>query len=147
MRDRLIELINNLANGEEPIIEGLEHWSDTIADYLLDNGVLVIDTNVVSPKNRPLITQCLGLPLDEIIERISEKKRCKMTKITCTCWDCKFCNEDSQCTAKEIKLTNGNISTVWEGRQDVWWCKSFEMSKEAQKNQEIIKKIFEKGGE
>ena len=146
MRDRLIELINNLANGEEPIIEGLEIWSDAIADYLLANGVVVIDTDVVSLKNRPLITQCFGLPLDEIIERISEKKRCKMTKITCTCWDCKFCNEDSQCTAEEIKLTSGNISTVWEGRQDVWWCKSFEMSKEAQEIQEKIKLLM-KGGE
>lgn len=69
-----------------------------------------------------------------------------MTKITCTCWDCKFCNEDSQCTAEEIKLTSGNISTVWEGRQDVWWCKSFEMSKEAQEIQEKIKLLM-KGGE
>ena len=40
MRDRLIEIINNCA--KQPImIEGLEHWSDTIADYLLENGVIV----------------------------------------------------------------------------------------------------------
>ena len=45
--------------------------------------------------------------------------------------------------AKEIKLTSGNIATVWEGRQDVWWCKSFEMSEEAkaiiEKFKEIVK--------
>ena len=40
MRDRLIELLNNCA--KQPImIEGLEHWSDTIADYLRANGVIV----------------------------------------------------------------------------------------------------------
>lgn len=46
-----------------------------------------------------------------------------MTKITCACFDCKYCNPNAECTAKEIKLTSGNIATVWEGRQDVWWCK------------------------
>ena len=39
MRDRLIEIINNCA--KQPImIEGLEHWADTIADYLIENGVI-----------------------------------------------------------------------------------------------------------
>lgn len=61
-----------------------------------------------------------------------------MTEIICTCFDCKFCNDNAKCTAKEIKLTAGNIATVWEGRQDVWWCKSFEMSDEAK---EIIERM------
>ena len=40
MRDRLIEIINNCA--KQPImIEGLELWADDIADYLLENGVIV----------------------------------------------------------------------------------------------------------
>lgn len=40
MRDRLIELIKNCA--KQPImIEGLELWADNIADYLLENGVIV----------------------------------------------------------------------------------------------------------
>lgn len=54
-----------------------------------------------------------------------------MTQITCACFDCKFCDENAQCIATEIKITSGNISTMWEGRQDVWWCKSFEKSDEA----------------
>ena len=40
MRDRLIEIINNCA--KQPImIDGLEHWSDSVADYLLENGIIV----------------------------------------------------------------------------------------------------------
>lgn len=70
-----------------------------------------------------------------------------MTEIICACFDCKFCNENAQCTAKEIKLTSGNIATVWEGRQDVWWCKSFEMSDEAKVFQQRIKEILKGGAE
>ena len=41
MRDKLIELITDLTNNEEPMVEGLELWADSIADYLLENGVIV----------------------------------------------------------------------------------------------------------
>lgn len=72
-----------------------------------------------------------------------------MTKITCACFDCKHCSPNAECTAKEIKLTFGNIATVWEGRQDVWWCKSFEMSEEAKETYQRINlwlKEIMKGG-
>lgn len=69
-----------------------------------------------------------------------------MTKITCACFDCKYCNPNAECTAKEIKLTSGNIATVWEGRQDVWWCKSFEMNEEAKAIIERFKEIMKGGG-
>jgi hypothetical protein len=71
-----------------------------------------------------------------------------VTEITCACFDCKFCDDNAKCTAKEIKITFGNIATVWEGRQDVWWCKSFEMSEEAKESYQIINswlKEFMKG--
>jgi hypothetical protein len=70
-----------------------------------------------------------------------------MTKITCACFDCKYCDDNAQCTAKEIKLTYGNIATVWEGRQDVWWCKFFEMSEEAKDCYKRIADIFKGGAE
>ena len=44
--------------------------AEILADHLLANGVVVVDMNVVSPKNRPLISQCLGRPIDEIIELV-----------------------------------------------------------------------------
>ena len=46
MRDRLIELINGLANSEAPMVDGLELWADSIADHLLENGVIVPPCNV-----------------------------------------------------------------------------------------------------
>ena len=63
-----------------------------------------------------------------------------MTKITCTFLECKHCSPIGKCEAKEVKLTSGNIATVWEGRKDVWWCKSFEMSEEAK---EIWKAVID----
>lgn len=68
-----------------------------------------------------------------------------MPKITCTCFDCKYCDDNAQCTAEEIKLKSGNIATVWEGRQDVWWCKSFEMSDFSKQIREQINNLL-KGG-
>ena len=61
MRDRLIELINNCA--KQPImIDGLEYWSDTIADYLLENGVIVppvrVGQTVYRLDNMPCDLKC-----------------------------------------------------------------------------------------
>ena len=75
MRNKLIELLSYFGDGYN--VENRRVYETKIvdiADYLLANGVVVIDTSVVSPKNRPLITQCLGIPLDEIIELISAVK-------------------------------------------------------------------------
>ena len=69
-----------------------------------------------------------------------------MTKITCACFDCKYCDDNAQCTAKEIEITFGIIVTAWEGIQDAWWCKSFEMSEEAKDMYKRIAEIL-KGGE
>ena len=59
------------------MIESARYWgsgtSAEIADYLLANGVIVCDTLALEMENRPLITQCLGRPLDEIIELVQAK--------------------------------------------------------------------------
>lgn len=70
MRKRLIELLQEYTDNNNG--GGSNHGR---ADYLLANGVVVIDMDVVSPENRPLITQCFGRPLDEIIEIISKSDR------------------------------------------------------------------------
>ena len=68
MRNTLIELI------DKAFLESDDNYgrpnTDQVADYLLANGVVVIDASVVSAKNRPLISQCLGKPIDEIIELV-----------------------------------------------------------------------------
>lgn len=54
---------------------------ERFADYLLENGVIVIDTNVVTSKNRPLITQCFDRPIDEVISAF-EKQIPKKPQVT-----------------------------------------------------------------
>ena len=46
MRDRLIELIRDLALSDEPCVDGLFEWADTIADHLLAEGVIVAPCKV-----------------------------------------------------------------------------------------------------
>lgn len=41
MRDRLIELLEKCGKSQMPMVAGLELWADDIADYLLENGVIV----------------------------------------------------------------------------------------------------------
>ena len=69
MRERLIELIKNSTQ----LISDDAYICERVSDHLLANGVIVCDTLAVEMKNRPLITQCLGRPLDEIIELVQAK--------------------------------------------------------------------------
>lgn len=41
MRDKLIKILQDLALSDDPCVDGLFEWADGIADYLLDNGVIV----------------------------------------------------------------------------------------------------------
>lgn len=66
MRDRLIKLI-----AEVQYMGGLE---EKLADHLINNGVLAVDFGVVSPRNRPLISQCFGRPLDEVLDLFRTKQ-------------------------------------------------------------------------
>lgn len=77
MRDRLIKLTRQAQS--EWLEKTYDHETkqkieEYVADYLIANGVVVIDTDVVSVKNRPLIAQCFGRPLDEVIEIITANK-------------------------------------------------------------------------
>ena len=42
MRDRLIELLEDCGRSQMPMVAGLELWADAIADYLLENNVVVM---------------------------------------------------------------------------------------------------------
>jgi hypothetical protein len=76
MRQRLIEMIKehirslHLCDSATYFFEG---GVKSLADHLLANGVIVCDTCVIKMENRPLVTQCLGRPLDEIIELVKAK--------------------------------------------------------------------------
>ena len=42
MRERLIELLENCGRSQMPMVVGLELWADAIADYLIENNVVVM---------------------------------------------------------------------------------------------------------
>lgn len=77
-KERLIDLLCNIPKIDFPKgsrAQGKSYQTaSNIADHLLANGVVVVDTAVVSPRNRPLISQCMGHPLDEIIDLIRAKE-------------------------------------------------------------------------
>jgi hypothetical protein len=74
-----------------------------LADYLLAEGFVMVDTKVVSPKNRPLISQCLGRPLDEIIELVHEKDEGRIVVLPCKVGDTVY---------RIVKLLNGEAKIV-----------------------------------
>lgn len=60
-------------------------------------------------------------------------------KVICATLECKH-NEDGLCTAKQIRLSDGHVHTVFQGFKQIWECKSFEMDKMCEK---ILKKLSE----
>lgn len=64
-----------------------------------------------------------------------------MSKVVCACIECKH-NKNGICKKKEINLANGNIATVYEGRQNVWWCRMFELSDFAKEINEMLRKVI-----
>ena len=90
-RKRLIELLRSAPRtdtvyGDIKLTEPAQTLQ-TIADHLLANGVVVIDTDAVSVKNRPLISQCFGYPLDEIIDLIRAKEEGRVIAPPCKVGD------------------------------------------------------------
>lgn len=69
-REKLIDLLNDGCNSCEKA--GDKSITEFLADYLLANGVIVVDTNSVKRENLPLIQQAFNMPLDELA-KIVEK--------------------------------------------------------------------------
>ena len=108
-KDKLAELIIQAIDtyATMPLVNGCRpELKYFIADYLLANGVVVVDMNVVSPKNRPLISQCLGRPLDEIIELVHAKGEGRIIVTPCKVGDTVY---------RIVKRLNGEAKIV-EGK-------------------------------
>lgn len=76
MKERLIELLDKKqVCGWKYVVDDYttDVFNEDIADYLLENGVVVVDTNKVSVENLPLITHIAGYPIDEVIEIMQAK--------------------------------------------------------------------------
>lgn len=63
--------------------------------------------------------------------------------VYCASVDCKYNGDKNRCTAKGISLSSHSVMTVWDGRQEFWKCKNYEMSEEYRNVLEMINKIQE----
>lgn len=88
MKDKLIKLI------EEKQIYGIDQAqknnrdillldNEELADHLIANGVVVIDTDVVSAENRPLISTLAGYPINEVIDLMQAKQEGRVIVTPC----------------------------------------------------------------
>ena len=65
----------------------LEEWLGIYADYLLANGVVVVDTDVISAENRPLISTIADYPIDEVISLMKAKEEGRIIVPPCKVGD------------------------------------------------------------
>lgn len=64
-----------------------------------------------------------------------------MPKIICAAEDCKYNSDKNTCTAKNINLKWTSCMTLWDGRQEFWKCKMYEMTEESRRLKEKLEKI------
>lgn len=73
MRGRLIELTRKAKKNTKGANCDLEREM-LFADFLLANGVVVFDTDIVSPENRPLIQTFAEMPLNEVFDLVKANR-------------------------------------------------------------------------
>lgn len=65
--------------------------------------------------------------------------------IYCASAECKYNSNTGRCTAKRVELSFHSVNTLWEGRQDFWKCKSYEMSEESKRIMDQFAKMMKEG--
>lgn len=124
-KERLVELIKDEIDCDRAGI--VPEW---LANHLIANGVLVIDTDVVSMKNRPLISSVASLPIDEVIDLVKAKEEGRLIVPPCKvgqtvyvitnkhpCYACKrcsdFCHRDCHIENKtELVVRKAKVDAV-----------------------------------
>ena len=66
-------------------------FEEIVADYLLANGVVLVDTNCVKRENLPLIQQAFNMPLDELAKLIEAKQAGRIVELPCKVGDVVYC--------------------------------------------------------
>lgn len=135
-KDKLAELINQAIDtyATMPLVNGCRpQLKYFLADYLLANGVVVVDMNVVSPKNRPLISQCLGRPIDEIIELVNAKDEGRILVLPCKVGDTVYSISGGKVAKGTAESIHQNLVGNERGRWIVtaWFDDFYANTKEA----------------
>lgn len=108
MRERLIELI------KASLFRHIDKsccLAENVADDLLATGVIVCDTCAIKMENRPLVTQCLGRPLDEIIELVEAKDEGRIIVTPCKVGATVFIIDDYDCDPYVIAVKVDGIKS------------------------------------
>lgn len=65
-----------------------------------------------------------------------------MAKVWCAQIECEH-NKGNRCRATEINLSVGNLHTIHQGFEQVWYCRSYQMSDEAKRQYDAVKQFLE----
>lgn len=91
MADQVTKLAELLKKADEnSALKGVTDYEDALidnAEYLVANGVVVLDMKVLSSKNIPLVTHFANMPLDEVFELVKAKQQGEIIKLPCKLGD------------------------------------------------------------
>lgn len=76
-RNRLIDLLEQAEGQVNNGVPSLE----MLADFLIANGVYLLDMAVISPKNQPLMTHFASMPLDEVFDLVTAKLKGNLQEV------------------------------------------------------------------
>lgn len=88
-RERLLQLIEEAEEkfpnmGDLVFKMAVEEY---VADHLLENGAVFVDTNCVKRENLPLIQQAFNMPLDELAQLVDAKQSGRIAELPCKVGD------------------------------------------------------------
>ena len=94
MRDRLIELIlQSTQKCDSTDCIRCKYWNTNdcgavrMADHLIKNGVVVLDTGIISPESRPLIQTFAEMPMNEVFDLVKAKQEGRIIVPPCNVGD------------------------------------------------------------
>ena len=124
MKERLTELLKGgLKYNDNPLSYCHDEHVGELADHLLENGVVVVDTNKVSVKNRPLITHIAGYPIDDVVDLMEVKNAGRIVELPCAVgdtvyWVTKSCDENGR---EESAIHEGTIISFSLQNDGLWF--------------------------
>lgn len=81
-RERLIEILLQIyTENVNLVFYFTDNEAEVVADHLLENGVILVDTDSVKRENLPLIQQAFNMPLDELAELVKAKNEGKIIEL------------------------------------------------------------------
>lgn len=100
------------------------------ADELIANGVIVLDTNILTTKNRPLIQTVANMPLNDVLELVKAKKEERIIVPPCRVGDKVYRIFKDEKTITEERVGEMHLEFTIDngtGWHNVWWLKEYNL--------------------